>query len=49
MTLQASIGHQPGNAVGNSYATPFVKRGPLSQTRTDYEIIGSPNSSGANQ
>jgi len=34
----ASIGHQPGNAVGNSYATLFVKRGLLSQIRTDYTI-----------
>jgi len=34
----ASIGHQPGNAVGNSYATLFVKRGLLSRIRTDYTI-----------
>ena len=45
----ASICHQPGNAVGNSYATPFVKRKSISQSRTDYELIGAPNSSGANQ
>jgi hypothetical protein len=45
----ASIGHQPGNAVGNSYATPFVKRKLVSQTRTDYQIIGAPNSTGAIQ
>ena len=47
--LAASICHQPGNAVGNSYATPFVKRGLLFQTRTDYELMGTPNGSGANQ
>jgi hypothetical protein len=45
----ASIGHQPGNAVGNSYATPFVKRKLVSQNRTDYQIIGAPNSTGAIQ
>ncbi|WP_193211338.1 hypothetical protein [Luteolibacter marinus] len=45
----ASIGHQPGNAVGNSYATPFVKRRQTSQSRADYELIGSPNPSGARQ
>ena len=44
----ASIGHQPGNAVGNSYATPFVKRKSVSQNRTDYQIIGAPNPTAAN-
>jgi hypothetical protein len=44
-----SIGHQPGNAFANSYATPFVKRSATYQRRVDYEIIGSPNHSGANQ
>jgi len=43
----ASIGHQPGNAAGNSYATPFVKRKAVSQTRTDYQIIGAPNPTAA--
>ena len=38
---EASICHQPGNAVGNSYATPFVKRGLVSQSRTDYRIKGA--------
>jgi hypothetical protein len=43
----ASIGHQPGNAFANSYATPFVKRSLVTQKRTDLELIGSPNPSGA--
>ena len=43
----ASIGHQPGNAVGNSYASLFVKRKAISQTRTDYQIVGAPNQSAA--
>ena len=43
----ASIGHQPGNAFANSYATPFVKRTLVNQSRTDLELIGSPNTSGA--
>ena len=47
--VTASIGHQPGNAFGNSYATLFVKRGLTRQTRTDYEIIGNSNRSGANR
>jgi hypothetical protein len=47
--VAASIGHQPGNAFGNSYATPFVKRALITQPRTDYEIIGSPNAVGVNQ
>ena len=33
-----SIAHQPGNAFGNSYATPFVKRSNTSQTRVDYDL-----------
>jgi Tfp pilus assembly protein PilX len=45
--LSASIGHQPAYAVGNSYASPFVKRSLTIQQRHDYEIIGSPNQSGA--
>lgn len=40
-----SIGHQPGNAVGNSYYSPFVKRALSSQRRKDYVVIGSPNPS----
>jgi hypothetical protein len=44
-----SIAHQPGNAFANSYATPFVKRAVTEQSRTDYEIMGSPNRSGASQ
>ncbi|MGC4014878.1 MAG: hypothetical protein QM755_10245 [Luteolibacter sp.] len=34
--LFVSVGHQPGNAVGNSYATPFVQRDLVKQQRTDY-------------
>ncbi|BCU75736.1 hypothetical protein [Luteolibacter sp. LG18] len=37
--LFVSVGHQPGNAVGNSYATPFVKRSATVQSRTDYVIV----------
>ena len=39
----ASVAHQPGYAVGNSYAPPFVKRGVTSQMRPDYEIVGWPS------
>ncbi len=35
-----SISQQPGNAVGNSYATPFVKRKLISQTRDNYIVTG---------
>jgi len=35
-----SLGHQPGNAFGNSYAPPFVKRGLITQARTDYVTNG---------
>ena len=45
--LNLSIGNQPGNAVGNSYATTFVKRALSKQTRYDYIITGSPNPSEA--
>jgi hypothetical protein len=38
----ASIAHQPGNAVGNSWAPPFVKRSLTRQRRTDY-VINSPD------
>lgn len=47
--VSTSIGHQPGNAVGNSYATPFVKRAAVTQSRIDYELIGTPNQTGTNQ
>jgi hypothetical protein len=46
--IGASIGHQPGHAVGNSYATPFVKRGLTAQVRTSYELKGNPDRSGTN-
>lgn len=44
-----SIGHQPGNAFGNSYATPFVMRSLVKQLRSNYVLMGSPNTSGAHQ
>jgi len=40
----ASVGHQPGNAVGNSYATPYVMRNLTMQQRTDYVVKGNTNS-----
>lgn len=46
--LTASIAHQPGNAVGNSYATPFVKRGLTTQARINYELKGAPDPTGTN-
>jgi Tfp pilus assembly protein PilX len=46
--VTASIGHQPGNAFANSYATPFVRRSLTQLSRTDYELIGINNRSGAN-
>lgn len=36
-----SVSHQPGNAVGNSYATPFVKRKQTIQKRDNYIVTGS--------
>jgi len=33
-----SVGHQPGNAFGNSYASPFVQRNLTIQTRTDFDL-----------
>jgi len=33
-----SVGHQPGNAVGNSYASPFVKRLYAQQSRNDWAL-----------
>ncbi|MES2980854.1 MAG: hypothetical protein V4727_00960 [Verrucomicrobiota bacterium] len=40
--IDRSIAHQPGNAFGNSYATPFVKRSLTSQTRGDYDLNAVP-------
>ncbi len=36
-----SVSNQPGNAVGNSYATPFVKRKQTIQKRDNYIVTGS--------
>ncbi len=36
--IYASVAHQPGNAVGNSYASPFVTRESVWQRRQDYMI-----------
>lgn len=36
-----SISNQPGNAVGNSYATPFVKRKQTIQKRDNYIVSGT--------
>jgi hypothetical protein len=44
--LGNSVGHQPGNAVGNSYASPFVKRSLAVQDRRDYRVVGEPNRTG---
>ena len=38
-----SISQQPGNAFGNSYATPFVKRQHVIQSRINYVITGGNN------
>lgn len=46
---QGSIGHQPGNAFGNSYASPFIKRDLSSENRTNYVVIGISNQAGARQ
>jgi len=35
-----SVAHQPGNAFGNSYASPFVKRSLSLQKREDFTIHG---------
>lgn len=45
--IYASVGHQPGNAFGNSYATPYVKRSLSFQSRNDYTIVGSSNQNDA--
>lgn len=42
----ASVGHQPGNAVGNSYATPFVKRQVTIQQRSNFTITGTNDANG---
>ena len=39
--VESSVGHQPGNAFGNSYAPPFVKRGLTIQPRINYVLLGS--------
>ncbi|WP_367872136.1 hypothetical protein [Luteolibacter sp. Populi] len=36
--ISVSVAHQPGNAVGNSYATPFVTRGKHFTNRFDITI-----------
>lgn len=46
--IGASIGHQPGNAAGNSYASPFVKRGLTAELRASHELKGFPDKSGTN-
>lgn len=38
--LFISVSHQPGNAFGNSYATPFVKRKLTIQSRSNYVVTG---------
>jgi len=38
-----NISQQPGNAVGNSYATPFVKRKYVIQSRVNYVVTGGNN------
>jgi len=35
-----SVAHEPGNAVGNSYASPFLKRGSTTESRKNYTIMG---------
>ncbi len=44
----ASIGHQPGNAFANSYATPFVKRSLTVQPRKDFVLKGATDLTGTN-
>ncbi|QUE49809.1 hypothetical protein KBB96_13110 [Luteolibacter ambystomatis] len=43
----ASVGHQPGNAVGNSYASPFLKRSLVKENRTDYTVVANGGSTSA--
>lgn len=40
---KVSIAHQPAYAVGNSYATPFVRRSLIEQSRNDYLVTGFGN------
>ncbi len=44
--IYTSVGHQPGNAAGNSYATPYVNRRLSVLQRGDYILMGLPNKSG---
>jgi hypothetical protein len=46
---QGSVGHQPAYAVGNSYASPFIKRDLTHENRTNYVVIGITNQAGARQ
>lgn len=41
--IYVSVGHQPGNAVGNSYASPFVPRVNSFKPRTDFTITNFSN------
>jgi Tfp pilus assembly protein PilX len=41
--IYTSVGHQPGNAFGNSYASPFVTREKTVFERIDYQITGVDN------
>jgi Tfp pilus assembly protein PilX len=45
--IYVSVGHQPGNAVGNSYATPFVPRANTFRSRSDFTIDNFSNASAA--
>lgn len=36
--LYVSVGHQPGNAMGNSYASPFIPRANTIRNRQDFVI-----------
>jgi hypothetical protein len=40
---QVSVAHQPGNAFANSYASPFVMRQNVFQSRSNYQIISDSN------
>ncbi|HEY1120839.1 MAG TPA: hypothetical protein VGE67_04530, partial [Haloferula sp.] len=44
-----SVAHQPGNAVGNSYATPFVyRKSSIQPNRPDFFITGTSNATTTN-
>ena len=45
--IYVSVGHQPGNAVGNSYATPYVPRANTVRSRSDFTIDNFSNASAA--